>query len=84
MGVAIVYPGAMSKSVILYTRDGCGLCEQASAMASSLGVDIAPKDISRSVELLERYGTSIPVLAVGERELFWPFRPDDIRDLLDS
>lgn len=74
----------MNEPVYLYTREGCGLCQQASAMASALGVEITARDISRSVALLERYGNIIPVLAVGEQELCWPFGPDDIRALLDS
>ena len=80
-GVAIVYPVAMSEPVYLYTREGCGLCQQASAMAAAVGVETTPLDISRSVDLLERYGNSIPVISFGDQELFWPFTPDDIRAL---
>jgi hypothetical protein len=65
--------------LILYTRAGCHLCEQAAAMLERTGIKWRPVDIDADPKLEERYGLRIPVLrrsGSGE-ELDYPF--DDSR-----
>lgn len=64
----------------LYTTEYCHLCEEAKALISRAleGCDYQLNlvDISDADDLLECYGTRIPVLACGEgvsQELDWPF-----------
>lgn len=63
----------------LYTTSHCHLCEQAEAILSSIvndydiswnSIEIADND-----QLLEAYGTKIPVIQVigTDTELAWPF-----------
>ena len=63
---------------VLYGTLGCHLCDEAEALLSPLltsDCSIECIDISESDQLIEQYGTSIPVLR-RERdhaELRWPF-----------
>ncbi|MBU2713837.1 glutaredoxin family protein [Zooshikella harenae] len=67
------------RKLILYSTDGCHLCDQAlslinsSAHASNLDIEVV--DIALSEELMTLYGVHIPVLREMQREekLFWPF-----------
>jgi 2-C-methyl-D-erythritol 4-phosphate cytidylyltransferase len=67
------------KTVLLYTTQGCHLCEQAEALLLPLlrtemlqmqSVEIADDDA-----LIERYGIRIPVIRMSDsdEELGWPF-----------
>lgn len=65
-------PGARPE-VILYERDGCGLCEQAAAMLlrlkPRLGFTLRRVNIESDEGLLKRYLFEIPVVAVGGSEV---------------
>ncbi|MCV6614705.1 MAG: glutaredoxin family protein [Cellvibrionaceae bacterium] len=71
----------MSEAVhlILYTTAGCHLCEQAKAVMWPLlecwGLGLEELDIADSEDLVERYGTRIPVIRLNKQsaELGWPF-----------
>ena len=64
----------MIGTLTLYTTAGCHLCEHAEAILSEAGVLFTPVDIEEDVDLIERYGIRIPVVADAEgRELGWPF-----------
>jgi hypothetical protein len=75
---------------ILYGTLGCHLCELAEAQLSAAmaqspqPVDIECIDIADSDELLQRYGTRIPVLrrARDQAELDWPFAAGGLPDFL--
>ena len=77
----------MIRSLILYSTEGCHLCESAERLLRSMPelrrttVDVV--DIANDPMLFERYGTSIPVVAsnVGA-ELAWPFNADDVLRLV--
>lgn len=63
---------------ILYGTLGCHLCDEAEALLSPLlsaDCSIECLDISASDQLIEQYGTSIPVLrrVCDNVELRWPF-----------
>lgn len=69
---------------ILYHTDGCHLCEIAQSLVEQLGIDYQHIDICDDESLAERYGVSIPVLVMGEKELFWPFNEPQLNDFIRS
>lgn len=77
-------------SLTFYTTEGCHLCEAAEAILQRtplrvpLSVDVV--DIASSPELVERYGTRIPVLRRSDdgTELGWPFSVDDVLTFLGT
>lgn len=77
----------MSASLILYTKSGCPLCDDAHEMLRLIqpALEIQEVYITDSSELVALYGTRIPVVKwppTGE-ELNWPFGPADIKALID-
>ena len=64
-----------AKTVLLYTRPDCHLCELAEPMLEDSGVNWQAVDIETDLNLIRKYGSHIPVLyrADIDRELFWPF-----------
>jgi glutaredoxin len=60
--------------VILYTRVGCHLCEDAEAVLRRLRAErpfeLRLVDIDRDPELADRYGVRVPVVAVDGVEHF--------------
>jgi glutaredoxin len=61
-------------SLILYGTSCCHLCEQAEAILHEAEVAAEHIDIAEDDELLEKYGTRIPVLRrTSGAELGWPF-----------
>lgn len=77
----------MIKSLILYSTEGCHLCESAERLLRSMPelrrttLDVV--DIADDATLFARYGTSIPVVAsAAGAELAWPFNADDVLRLV--
>jgi len=74
--------------LFFYTTSQCHLCELAEAllvntpMQSPVPVDVV--DIAQSEELVQRYGTRIPVLRRSDtgQELDWPFDRDQLLTFL--
>ena len=72
------------QKITLYTTLGCHLCEQAEKMVNHLidnklaNCRLSSVEISDHDGLVDRYGIRIPVLAIGDSELGWPF---DITEL---
>lgn len=68
--------------VILYTRDGCGLCEEVKSMLMEIQSDLPHElrevDIESEPDLLKRYAESIPVLKIGPYTLEAPIERVDI------
>jgi len=62
---------------ILYSSEGCHLCEQAFVLCQQANIaqQVSLVDIVDDDKLVELYGTSIPVLENIETgdKLFWPF-----------
>jgi glutaredoxin len=50
--------------VILYTRDGCHLCEEAQEVLSEFGISPILVDIDHDPELRERFDTCVPVVEI--------------------
>lgn len=67
--------------LILYSTTFCHLCEQAEALLVQLGIEAAHIDIVDDDDLLERYGTRIPVVKRMDNgsELGWPFDIEALR-----
>ena len=73
----------MSSDVILYSTDGCHLCELAQAQLDELQVAYRVVDIIDDSELVERYGIRIPVvLNQQQQELGWPFELPQLQAFL--
>ncbi|MBU2955093.1 glutaredoxin family protein [Marinobacter sp. F3R08] len=74
--------------LLFYTTSQCHLCELAESLLINtplpqpIPVDVV--DIAQSEELVERYGTRIPVLRRNDTsaELDWPFTRDELLTFL--
>lgn len=58
------------RNVILYTRPGCHLCDEAKALLEQNGLHPKVIDIDGDAELLARYTQCIPVVVIDGRECF--------------
>jgi glutaredoxin len=73
--------------VSLYTTLGCHLCEQALqllqfARQTDQKIEIAEIEIADDDHLMAQYGIRIPVVAVSNRELGWPFDSSELNEFL--
>jgi glutaredoxin len=83
---------APATEIVLYTRPGCHLCEDAHALLDALLAErttagqamppLVERNIDESDELQRRYGFVIPVVAVGDRELELVTSPAALRRFL--
>ncbi|WP_193249998.1 glutaredoxin family protein [Vibrio navarrensis] len=66
--------------VILYSTQGCHLCEMALELANQAGIGdkLEIVDIAFDDGLFSRYGVTIPVLHYQGAEINWPF---DLKEL---
>lgn len=60
----------MPRQVLLFTRNGCHLCEQAEALLVRYGLSPQKLDVDASPELLEKYDTCVPVVVIDGKERF--------------
>ena len=72
--------------LILYTRPGCHLCDEALEVCRECGLEPDPVDISGDLELMRRYRDSIPVLKRRDTgaELGWPFGAATLNEFLSA
>lgn len=82
-------PHADDARVVLYSRTGCHLCEQArdvvSATCADLGVAWVEVDVDapEHPQLRERFGEEVPVTYVdGRQHDFWRVDPQRLRRVL--
>lgn len=72
--------------IILYSTEGCHLCEMAFELCQQAGVadkvDIV--DIAFNDELFSRYGVTIPVLNYQGSEINWPFDLQELQHWLEK
>ena len=78
---------ARMRSITLYTRPGCHLCEDAAELLERLArrfaIQVDEVDILGDVDLYERYKHSIPVIAIaGGPALCAPIRADALERAL--
>ena len=86
-------PRDAQRTIRLYDRAGCHLCEDAREMLDAVleeraaagrpSVRVETIDIGSDPSLHRRYRDAIPVLAVGDRELPLALRTADIRAFLE-
>ena len=55
------------KRIKLYTREGCGLCEEAEEMLAAILPDVELVDVDASAKWAALYGLRVPVLTIDER-----------------
>ncbi|MCL1127002.1 glutaredoxin family protein [Shewanella surugensis] len=75
-----------SMDYVLYGTDGCHLCELAEALLMNSQIEVQKQDICDDEQLVEHYGTTIPVLkklSTGQA-LCWPFTLVQIKELMRS
>jgi glutaredoxin len=62
-------------AVVLYTRQGCHLCEDLEAQLEGLQRDyrfsLVKVDIDTDPELVRQHGECVPVVAINGRVRFW-------------
>ena len=58
------------KKVILYTRAGCHLCDEAKKVLEDAGVTFETVDIDQNSELQARYNEEVPVVFIDGRKAF--------------
>ena len=61
------------RPLTLYSRPGCHLCDDARAVLARVGAQFHEIDITSDDDLHRRYLERIPVVALGEEELFEHF-----------
>jgi glutaredoxin len=61
-------------SIVVYTRIGCHLCEEAERFletrCASLGMDVQTIDVDSDPELTAQFGESLPVVTVNGKVRF--------------
>lgn len=62
-------PDRRPPRVVVYTRDGCGLCRTAEELAASEARDVVLVDIDADPVLQRRYHVRVPVVTVDGREV---------------
>ena len=77
--------------LVLYTRDGCHLCDDARDIVTALLVErganaprLVERDITTNDDWHRRFLTTIPVLELGDRRLELATSPAKIRHFLDG
>ena len=72
--------------IVLFTRPGCHLCEQAAVMLDELRVDWRAVDIEGDADLEDRYGLVIPVVFLEgtKKELRFPFGKAQLSRFLED
>jgi glutaredoxin len=61
---------ARSIETVLYTRQGCCLCEQARELLLAYGFEPTLVDIDRHPDLIEAYGDCVPVVTLNGKLRF--------------
>lgn len=62
--------GSPDTGVILYTRQGCHLCEDAQALLLRYGLDVCEVDIDADAVLQSKYTQCVPVVVIDGIERF--------------
>ncbi len=72
----------VKRTLVLYSRADCHLCDLAAAMLDAAGLDWRTVDIDADPGLTEKYGIQVPVISrpADGRELFFPFDQEDLLD----
>ena len=60
----------MTPRLVMYSRPGCHLCDEARVVLERIGEPFDEVDIDSDDELLKRYLERIPVIALDGEELY--------------
>lgn len=64
----------MSAQILLYTRKDCCLCDEMKAVVREVALDfflrVEEVDVDSAPELIEKYGSDVPVLFISGRKAF--------------
>lgn len=60
----------MPRQVLLFTRAGCHLCDEAEAILIRHGLSPRKLDVDANPELLKKYDTCVPVVVIDGKERF--------------
>ncbi len=60
----------MPHQVLLFTRSGCHLCEEAEALLVRHGLSPLKIDVDADPQLREKYDTCVPVVVIDGKERF--------------
>jgi glutaredoxin len=75
-------------SVTLYTKNGCGLCNEVKAELAGLAADFPHElqeiDITKDADLFARYRFSIPVVKIGNTTLKAPITAVQLQAALQA
>jgi glutaredoxin len=75
-------------ALVFYTRENCGLCDQAKALVNIGGLAdrVRMVDIDDDLDLIQRYGDQVPVILNEEtgEKITWPFTASQIKDLAEA
>ena len=67
-------PASANANVVIYSRPGCHLCEEAKQAMRAAGCDddytLTEINIESDADLLERYRNDIPVILINDSEAF--------------
>lgn len=78
----------MSFAATLYTTDHCALCDTAFEWLQRCdglrGLHLRTIDVAGDDVLLAQYGDRVPVLAIANGTLDWPFTDAGVRALMDA
>lgn len=66
--------------MIFYTREDCPLCEDVEETLIALKIDYHPVDIDLDESLLKKYNAKIPVLVCNNKELYYPFTTEQLKE----
>ena len=61
---------SVNHSIILYTRAGCHLCDEAAVLLARYGLEPQRVDIDADPVLRERYNYCVPVVVIDGKERF--------------
>jgi glutaredoxin len=56
--------------IVLYSREGCHLCEEAKVLLEQCGLQTVCVDIDDDTTLIKRFGTCVPVMEIDGRVRF--------------
>jgi glutaredoxin len=56
--------------ILLYTRRGCCLCDQAKTLLESYGLTVEEIDIDADPQLHQKYDQCVPLVVIDGRERF--------------
>ena len=71
--------------VILFSKPGCCLCDDAKAALQAAAIEFREVDISRDTGLFAEYGIRIPVVEVDGAPAFEAgMNPADLADLVEE